>query len=442
MGAFGAIGVVLAILDILGDIVDWSRVHELWHIDDAVFVGFFLLLGFAVLGKLREDQYERVADDYEQTLAALEASEQKWRRTFESAASGTAIISMRDGRFIAVNNAITEATGYSKEQLQSMSIRDILHPDDLKASETRIRAMLSGHLPSSRSSGRYLDRNGHTKYALISSAPLGVNGNEAEQLVAQLVDITDQVRAEQRLKELMEQKDKLIASVAHEIRTPLSAVVGFSQLLNEDVSSLTAEERKEMIATIANEGADLADIVEDLLVEARADGGTLTLAKVQVDLLAQTRQTLEALDRDMPPDMIRITESSVLAVADPARVRQIIRNLITNALRYGGDRIHISCDEQAEAVSLIVSDNGPGVPLSDRKRIFEPYERAHDRPGLTSSIGLGLSVSRKLARMMDGDLTYGHSNGWSVFRLELPAALYLVESEQSADTSPVFDESR
>jgi PAS domain S-box-containing protein len=418
LAAFVVVGITLAVLDAAFGFVDWARVHDVLHIDAWLMAALFIVVGLGVFGKLRRDEYLREVAEHQQTFAALEASDDKWRQTFESAASGVAIISPKDGRIVAANQATTEATGYTTDELLSKTIMDLVHPDDRHAALTRIQAMLAGEIPSSRSRTRYLHRDGSTKHALVNTAPLGRDG---DYLVTHVIDITDQVRAEQRLRDLMQAKDELIASVSHEIRTPLAAVVGYAQLLNDDIVHLTDDERKEMITTIANEGSDLTDIVEDLLVEARADSGVLTVASVPVDLLAQVRQALEALDRDRKGDHILVVEPTARATGDPARVRQIVRNLISNALRYGGNEIRISCREEPGGVGLYVSDNGDGVPPEDRERIFEPYQRAHERPGLTSSIGLGLGVSRKLARLMGGDLGYTYDDGWSVLRLRLPA---------------------
>ena len=150
--------------------------------------------------------------------------------------------------------------------------------------------------------------------------------------------------------------------------------------------------------------------------------GTLTVARVSVDLRAQTAQVLETLEYDTNKSRIELTGPSVQARGDPARVRQIVRNLITNALRYGGDRIRTSVDNGGPSVRLIVSDNGPGVPPEQQELVFDPYHRAHARKGLTASVGLGLTVSRKLARLMDGDLTYRRENGETIFQLDLPKA--------------------
>lgn len=227
--------------------------------------------------------------------------------------------------------------------------------------------------------------------------------------------------ARESLRHLLRSKDRLIASISHELRTPLTAVIGYGQILHQDDSGLSADERAEMIRTILEESLDLANIVDDLLVAAMAEAGTLSVATAPVDLRAQTAQVLEILSSERV-EHIEPTGASIRAVGDPARVRQILRNLISNALRHGGDTIRVSVNSDDSTVRVAVSDNGPGIPTEDRERIFESYQRAAKASGLTDSLGLGLSISRKLARLMDGDLTYRHHHGESIFELLLPKA--------------------
>ena len=112
--------------------------------------------------------------------------------------------------------------------------------------------------------------------------------------------------------------------------------------------------------------------------------------------------------------------ASVHARADRTRVRQIIRNLLTNALKYGGPDIEVECRVNSDCAFIEVRDNGAGVPEEARERIFQPYERAHDPEIQPGSVGLGLAVSTQLAGLMGGELVYRYSDNWSVFRLALP----------------------
>ncbi|HVR78610.1 MAG TPA: HAMP domain-containing sensor histidine kinase [Acidimicrobiia bacterium] len=218
------------------------------------------------------------------------------------------------------------------------------------------------------------------------------------------------------LEDLVLAKDRFIGTVSHELRTPLAAIVGFAALLGSDMS-LGESERREYHSLILNQGNEVTAIVEDLLVAARAEIGELTIADKPIDLGAQLRQVLEALTS--PLSSVRVTGQRLEAWGDPGRVRQIIRNLLTNADRHGGE--HISVELAAEGASAVVRvlDDGDPIPEIQREAIFEPYTTlTTDRP-VTGSIGLGLAVSRQLAVMMGGDLRYAYRDGHSVFELRL-----------------------
>jgi signal transduction histidine kinase len=136
-----------------------------------------------------------------------------------------------------------------------------------------------------------------------------------------------------------------------------------------------------------------------------------------VDLQDQVRNVLAGFT-DTGDKTITPTLEAGYADADPIRVRQIIRNLITNALRYGGPNIEVVMSSTAGARIIEVIDDGEGIPEADRERIFVAYERAHHTEGQPGSVGLGLTVSRTLADLMGGSLTY-RFDGRSHFRLEL-----------------------
>ncbi len=228
----------------------------------------------------------------------------------------------------------------------------------------------------------------------------------------------------QRLDEmeaLNEARNSFIASVSHELRTPLTAVVGLAHEMRDGLPSFNATEIQEFAGLIAEESGEVASIVEDLLVAARSEAGSLTVVQEDVDLRAQVEQLLR-MDRLVAGrDVIVTANGSAVATADGARVRQILRNLLTNAARYGGENIEVGVEPHNGKIRLFVADDGPGIPEQDRERIFEPYQRAHQVPGVPASVGLGLTVSRHLARAMGGDLSYRY-DGRSVLELVLPAA--------------------
>ena len=223
------------------------------------------------------------------------------------------------------------------------------------------------------------------------------------------------------LQELVRSKDEFVASVSHELRTPLTAVVGFAQQLKENESSFTPDERTEMIGLVSQQSEEVARLVEDLLVAARADIGTLTIVPTRIDLreligsVVTGHARAHGIEAQLPDG-----ESPVIGWADSHRVRQILHNLLVNAIRYGGESYEVTLTQHGNHVRVQVRDNGPGIHPDDRERIFRPYERAHQKPTQPASVGLGLAVSRTLARLMEGDLTYSYYDGSSVFELQLP----------------------
>jgi len=228
----------------------------------------------------------------------------------------------------------------------------------------------------------------------------------------------------EHLRDLTLAKDRFLASVSHELRTPLTGVLGYAELLRDHNDSLPPEDRQAMIRSVADQALDLGHIIEDLLVAARTELNQLTIAKVPVCPQAQVAQVIEAYGADIAAKVKVVDQlpPPLRALGDPSRVRQIIRNLINNASRYGGPRIEVRIDEVDQMIHVDIADNGPPLPGDATEKIFEPYQRAHHTSGQPDSVGIGLSIARTLARLMDGDVTYRCVGNWNIFRLSLPPA--------------------
>lgn len=230
-------------------------------------------------------------------------------------------------------------------------------------------------------------------------------------IVAGLADITHMKAKNEAMAQVVRAKDEFIANVSHELRTPLTAVVGLTSELAE-AQELTEEMRTEMLQLVADQASEMSNIVEDLLVAARAEVGTVDIETQPVDLVAELRATLNGLGMsiEMPSELPPPVR------ADPRRVRQILRNLLTNARKYGGPRLRVVAGRLRDTVWIEIRDDGDGIPDEDADRIFDPYFTS----GGKGSVGLGLAVARQLAGLMGGSLEYEHSAGESVFRLQLP----------------------
>ncbi len=233
-----------------------------------------------------------------------------------------------------------------------------------------------------------------------------------------LAAAVDRASAYERLEALVQSKDAFVASVSHELRTPLTVVSGLADELSQRWRTLSEAEMEEFMSMLVGQSLDMADLIEDLLVAARANIGNVTVRVVPVDVSKEVDNVMAGFERQTDKS-IRSDIQAATIEADPTRFRQILRNLMSNAIRYGGQNIEVVGSSRSGVYAIEVRDDGAPISMADRERIFEPYERAHDTSGRPGSVGLGLAVSRTLAELMRGSLTY-HHDGQSVFRLELP----------------------
>jgi signal transduction histidine kinase len=229
-------------------------------------------------------------------------------------------------------------------------------------------------------------------------------------------------RAHSQLEGLVASKDELIASVSHELRTPLTATLGLADYLTETNATRLDTESAELLDIISQNSLEMAHIVDDLLTAARSDINTLVVAPEIIDVqevvISVSRDKHPAL-RDAFPAVV-VEGSTTKAWADPSRVRQIVRNLLVNAAKYGGARVWVVITSSGDGVSVAVCDDGAGVPPDSERAIFEAFQRAHDQPSQPASLGLGLTVSRRLARLMGGELEYRRMPNETAFVLTLP----------------------
>jgi signal transduction histidine kinase len=237
--------------------------------------------------------------------------------------------------------------------------------------------------------------------------------------------LTELTRLKERLEDQVRGKDQFIATVSHELRTPLTTVMGLSHELGERRMQFSEGELDEIVSLIANESTELSNLIEDLLVGARADVSSLSLHPQLIDIQTELTAVVQGHAHQSAGSAVDVIylSSQQKVWADPLRLRQIVRNLLTNASRYGGKRVWLEVSDRDDEVVITAFDDGNGVPGHLEQTIFEAYESGHDRavraePG---SVGLGLAVSRRLAELMDGSLRYRRREGCTGFELALPA---------------------
>lgn len=236
------------------------------------------------------------------------------------------------------------------------------------------------------------------------------------QLDSAKVEMDSRLSAERRV---VKAKDEFISNISHELRTPLTSIYGFSEILIEQ-GFIDPDEAHTLISVINEESAELNRMVEDLLTIARDEAGAIAYNIAELSLEEEIATVTKPLQRtgvdvelDCPPLVVK---------GDQLRVRQVVRNLLSNANRWGGDTIVVAAQRVGANAVVSIADNGPGVPAEIERRLFSRYMHEGDAALTTGTIGLGLSVVKILIDGMGGDVQYDHDDGWTYFTFTLPLA--------------------
>jgi signal transduction histidine kinase len=177
---------------------------------------------------------------------------------------------------------------------------------------------------------------------------------------------------------------------------------------------------------IVDQSADLNRMVEDLLVSAQADAGRLSFDLRSIDPVTEIQSVVKELGRLGTPIRVRAQPGQV--IADGGRLRQLLRNLVSNAIRHGGPYVAVLGAADGNSYVIRVEDDGPGVPADIENRLFQRFVHEGDRPLIVGSVGLGLAITRVLTEGMGGTIGYARRNSRTVFEVRLTADTASVQS--------------
>ncbi|MGH8924379.1 MAG: sensor histidine kinase [Acidimicrobiia bacterium] len=258
---------------------------------------------------------------------------------------------------------------------------------------------------------------------LIMSSDNSLILNIATTAVAAIIVGRQAVAIRERKELLEKQRDDLVASVSHELRTPLTGIQGYTQLLMDAGETLDSAERREMLETINVSAGQLGHIVTDLIDVARDRLQNVHLHRVRYEAAELVREAVAAASPNRAVSIEADPEVSVSA--DPDRVRQVLVNLLTNAIRYGRSQIKVVVHRQETAVLFAVHDDGDGVPTKHQTDIWQRFERGAYRHNATvPGSGIGLSVAKDLVIAHGGIIRYRSSEllGGACFEFTIPIA--------------------
>jgi len=307
----------------------------------------------------------------------------------------------------------------------------MVRPEDAEFTASKIA---SGTLEPFTGECLITGRDGIQRWIYATYVPVAGQDGSARYLATIGIDITARKNAEAALAAAKAEaeranaaKDEFLSRMSHELRTPLNAVLGFAQLLH--IEDLPTEQR-EAVDFILRGGRHLRGMINDLLDIASIESERLELSAEPVgvaDIINDTVGLLQPLaSANDVTIFIRTSASKHYVRADVRRIKQVLINLISNAIKYNrpGGRVDVAAIPLGEMLQLNVSDTGIGIPAEDLPRLFSPFERLGQQASDIEGSGIGLALSQRLATAMGGRLDVDSVPGeGSTFTLSLPAAV-------------------
>jgi signal transduction histidine kinase len=254
---------------------------------------------------------------------------------------------------------------------------------------------------------------------------VGAMTNAFNDLVKRFADAQRSYRDDLSLAVSIESdKSAFLAALSHELKTPLNVILGFADVLLAEVEGPLTAEAKECLTTIRGSGAHLKALIKDILDLSALESGEMTLARgltnvyvIATNVLAEHRVAAQEKNLEL-----RIAGEAAVAWADPLRIRQIVGNLVSNAVKFTQrGHVEVRIERHANAAVIIVSDTGPGIALGDQNAVFEDFSQVGDLKARGAGTGLGLAITRRLVGMHGGRITLRSELGkGATFEITLP----------------------
>jgi PAS domain S-box-containing protein len=357
---------------------------------------------------------ERIDLDGEPCIIAVSTDITEQKQSQEllqsiSHSSPLGIYIVRDDKLVYTNPQFQMITGYSEKELLGRELLDIVAAEDADVVKSSMVFTLQEANPYP-CEYRILKKTGQIKWVMQTVSPIHHEGREA--ILGNLMDITERKYLERKVieyEELSQMKSDLLATVSHELRTPLATIKGYATMILDYFSRLTSQETKDYLKSIDSSTDRLSKLVDNLLDTSRMEAGLLNLEKSMVSISQLIQGIIaEASIRDSQHHTFTIMGKRLPKVnIDAKRIRQVLDNLIDNAIKYSppGTEIVISSEVSGNELLVSISDHGVGIPAGELTNIFDRMYRIEQRVySGVSGMGLGLYIAQGLVEAHDGKI--------------------------------------
>ena len=352
----------------------------------------------------------------------LKQSEEMFRIAFENANTGLCLVDISGGLML-VNEQLCEMLGFSKDELESKAVRDLVHPDDLKICQTFMQAAFAGEVSNVEFEQRYIHQLGTVVIGLVSSTLARDAQGNPLYFISHVLDITARKHAEEDLLRGKEQaeianraKSEFLANMSHEIRTPLNGLLGMMLLLENTKLNARQHEYAQMAIRSGNR---LTHLLGDILDLSRIEAGHMPLSEKPFNLFETFAALTESfgpvcLEKCVPIHVDIAADVPEVVVGDEVRIRQVLFNLVGNAVKFtdtGEVQLKVwpllPLPPHKVRLLFIVRDTGIGIPDDKINMICDQFTQVSSSFTRThQGAGLGLSISKRLVAAMGGTLNF------------------------------------
>ena len=348
---------------------------------------------------------------------ALRQSEERYRALFESAADALFVVDTQ-GRFLEVNDVACRGLGYSREELLGMGVKDITPPDWPRGDKAGLLRAIHSQ-GSAAFESRHLTRDGRLIPVEVRARSFRFRDREVHMSTAR--DITEQIRAREAAEAASMAKSRFLANMSHEIRTPLNGIIGLTDLTMQGPLD---EDQRTNLTMVAHSARSLLRIMNDILDLSKIESGRQEPAREEFSPAETVRAatllfTAEARSKGLEMSSDTAPGTPPVVRGDPGRLRQMLVNLVGNAVKFTEQgSVRLSCraldatHQGRVRLEFTVRDTGIGIADKDQDTIFEPFVQADGSlQRAYMGTGLGLSITRRLARLMDGEVSVSSQPG-------------------------------
>lgn len=368
----------------------------------------------------------------QQAEEALRDSEARFHAVFAEAAVGIGIGNM-SGRILEANHALQTMFGYNLDEFRQLNVSDFVHPDDAASVWESYAQLIGGGRDNFRLEKRFFRRNHDVMWTRLTVSLVRDAAGAPAFQIAMLEDITESKRAQADLEDARDAADAanraksdFLANMSHELRTPLHAIIGFTELLQDGIVT-DEEERAQCFTDIHASAQHLLSLINDVLDLSKIEAGRMELDYESVDVPELFAAMLTLLRERAGNKFLKMTATAgdvTTITADVRKLRQILFNLLANAIKFTnpGGEISLAARTRGENVVLSVIDTGIGISEDDQRELFHTFTqvdaslaRRHE------GTGLGLALTRRLVELHGGHITVQSTpDKGSTFTVVLP----------------------